>query len=97
MAAIVRAVGNELENEWGYLLYLALTVWFSLRFFRDSRRDLESLSSMIGHLELSLETRLRNIEVSLRASRRTDHPTAAAFSELVGPAQTETGRAQRNV
>ena len=67
MTAIVRVVCDELANEWGYLLYVALTVWFSVRFLRDRQRDLRYLSSMIVHLESSLGTRLGKIEQSLNA------------------------------
>ena len=73
MASLLRLLCDELANEWGYVIYLILTVWFSIRVLRDRQRDIRYLSSLIAQMEARLGTRLGNIENSIQVGQAIAH------------------------
>ena len=59
MIPLLHSVWEEIANEWGYLLYLALTLWFSVRFLTDRKRDvaqlLEAFNGLLFHMDERLD------------------------------------------
>jgi hypothetical protein len=84
MTELLRFLSEELTNEWGYLLYVALTVWFSIRFLRDRKRDAASLSTLIATMDLRIAGRLNGIE-------RILHLSASSFEVLGGTTPAAPG------
>jgi hypothetical protein len=65
MEPILHQVFAQTLDDWPYFLYLALMVWFSIRYFRERQQEAAAARAEIRRLERLLNARLEQIEARL--------------------------------